>query len=121
MNERQRELAEQLIKDYQDDANELYYKINRNGVLAFCGLGMAIAIFAVGGELTTNEIVDNLIGITSGASVIVNGISAVKRIVRKEAIEQRIREIEYDLLMDSLSDNKPKVYQKTINDKNNMI
>ena len=78
---------------------------------------MAIAIFAIGGELTTNEIVDNLIGITSGASVIVNGISAVKRIVRKEALEQRIREIEYDLAMDELSTEKPKIYQKSVNDK----
>lgn len=117
MNEQQRQLAEQLINEYQNETNDLYYKINRNGVFAFCGLGMAIAIFAVGGELTTNEIVDNLIGITSGASVIVNGISAVKRIVRKEALEQRIREIEYDLAMDELSTDKPKVYQKTINDK----
>lgn len=117
MNEQQRKLAEKLIDDYQNDANDLYYKINRNGVFAFCGLGMAIAIFAIGGELTTNEIVDNLIGITSGASVIVNGISAVKRIVRKEALEQRIREIEYDLAMDELSTDKPKIYQKSINDK----
>lgn len=84
---------------------------------AFCGLGMSIAIFAIGGDLTTNEIVDNLIGITSGASVIVNGISAVKRIVRKEALEQRIREIEYDLAMDELSTDKQKIYQKSINDK----
>lgn len=117
MNEQQRNYAEQLINEYQNESNDLYYKINRNGVFAFCGLGMAIAIFAVGGELTTNEIVDNLIGITSGASVIVNGISAVKRIVRKESLEQSIREIECDLAMDSLSTDKPKVYQKTINDK----
>ena len=41
----------------------------------------------------------------------------IKRIVRKEALEQRIREIEYDLEMASLSTDKPKVYQKTINDK----
>lgn len=117
MNEQQRKYAEKLILDYQNESNELYYKINRNGVFAFCGLGMAIAIFAIGGELTTSEIADNLIGITSGATVIINGISAVKRIVRKEALEQRIREIEYDLEMASLSTDKPKVYQKTINDK----
>lgn len=117
MNEQQRKLAEQLIDEYQNEANDLYYKINRNGVFAFCGLGMAIAIFAIGGELTTNEIVDNLIGVTSGATVIINSISAVKRIVRKEILEQRIREIEYDLEMASLSTDNPKIYQKTINDK----
>lgn len=117
MNEQQREFAEQLINEYRKDANDLYYKINRNGVFAFCGLGMAIAIFAVGGELTTNELVDNLIGITSGATVIVNGISAVKRIVEREALKQRVREIEYDLAMDELNSERPKVYQKTINDK----
>lgn len=117
MNEQQKEFAEGLIAEYQEEVNDLYFKINRNGVFAFCGLGMAIAIFAIGGELTSNEIIDNLIGVTSGASVVVNGISAVKRIIRREALQQRIREIDYDLAMDSLSTDKPKVYQKTNNDK----
>ena len=40
-----------------------------------------------------------------------------KRIVRKEALEQRIREIEYDLAMDEQSTEKPKIYQKSVNDK----
>lgn len=117
MNEQQREFAEKLIEEYETDVNDLYYKINRNGLVAFCGLGMAIAIFAAGGEVTSNEAINNFIGVSSGASVIVNGISAVKRICRREALKQRIREIEYDLAMDSLSTDKPKVYQKTIADK----
>lgn len=113
MNEQQREYAEGLIEEYQQDINDLYFKINRNGMFAFCGLGMAIAILAVGGELTPSETIDNFIAVSSGASVIVNGISAVKRICRREALKQRIREIEYDLTMDELSTEKPKVYEKT--------
>ena len=114
MNEQQKAFAKETIDEYQSEVNDLYYKINRNGVFAFCGLGMAIAILAVGGELTPSETIDNVIAVLSGASVITNGISAVKRIVRREALEQRIREIEYDLTMDDLSsEDKPKVYQKT--------
>jgi hypothetical protein len=113
MNEQQKAFAKETIDEYQSEVNDLYYKINRNGVFAFCGLGMAIAILAVGGELTPSETVDNVVAVLSGASVITNGISAVKRIVRREALKQRIREIEYDLTMDDLSTDKPKVYQKT--------
>lgn len=50
MNEQQREYAESLKEDYQNSVSDLYYKINRNNVFAFCGLGMSIAIFAIGGE-----------------------------------------------------------------------
>lgn len=117
MNEQQREYAESLKEDYQNSVSDSYYKINRNGVFAFCGLGMSIAIFAIGGELTPYETLDNFIGVLSGASVIVNGISAVKRICEREALKQRIREIEYDLKIDDLSSDKPKIYQKTPIDK----
>ena len=117
MNEQQREYARNLKEEYQKTVLDLYYKINRNGVFAFCGLGMSIAIFAIGGELTPYEALDNFIGVLSGASVIVNGISAVKRICEREALKQRIREIEYDLKMDELSIEKPKVYTKTQFDK----
>lgn len=117
MNEQQREYAEKLKEEYQAIVNDLYFKINRNGMFAFLGFGMAFAILGIGGELTTNEVIDNFIGVTSGASVIVNAISAVKRIVERETLKQRIREIDYDLTMDELSAERPKVYQKTINDK----
>ena len=117
MNEQQREYAEKLKEEYQTIINDLYFKINRNGMFAFLGLGMALAIFSIGGELTNNEVIDNLVGVTSGASVVVNSICAVKRIVEREHLKQRVREIDYDLTMDELSTEKPKVYQKTINDK----
>lgn len=117
MNEQQREFAEKQKEEYQSLVNDLYFKINRNGLFAFLGFGMAVAILGIGGELTNNEIIDNLVGVTSGASVIVNCVSGVKRIVEREALKQRIREIDYDLTMDSLSTDRPKVYQKTINDK----
>ena len=116
MNDSQREFAETLKNKYQEEVDSLFFKINRNGMFAFLGVGMAIAIFGIGGELSGNEITDNLVGVLSGASVVVNAVSGVKRIVEREALKQRIREIEYDLEMDALSTEKPKLYQKTIND-----
>ena len=117
MNEQQRAYSKQQIENYKQEVSELYYKINRNGVFAFCGLGLSIAIFAIDGEFTPYETLDNLIGVLSGASVVINGISAIKRTCEREALSQRIREIEYDLKMDELNEDKPKVYQKTNTDK----
>ena len=117
MNEQQREYAKNLKEEYQKTVPDLYYKINRNGMFAFCGLGMSIAIFAIGGKITPYETLDNFIGVLSGATVVVNGISAGKRICEREALKQRIREIEYDLKMEDLSSSKPKIYQKTPIDK----
>ena len=113
MNDQQREYAKILIGKHKKSVSDLYYKINRNGVFAFCGLGIAIAKFAVGGEITPNETVDNFIGLISGATVIINGICAVNRIVERENLKQRILQIEYDLKMDELKEEHPKVYQKT--------
>lgn len=115
MNEQQIEHTKSEIKKYNQDINELWYKINRSGLFAFCGTGLAIAIFAIDNELT-NEILENFIGVMSAASVVYNATSAVKRIVRRESLQQTVRYLEHELAMDELSDDeKPKQYVKKTN------
>ena len=64
-------------------------------------------IFAIEKEQpVVNEMLENFIGVTSAASVVVNATSATKKIVKRELLQQEVRKLEYDLAMDELD--KPK-------------
>lgn len=107
MNKLQRDFTEDIIKNYNEEINELYYKINRNAMFAFLGTALAITIFAIEKEQpVVNEMLENFIGVTSAASVVVNATSATKKIVKRELLQQEVRKLEYDLAMDELD--KPK-------------
>ena len=108
MNEKQVEYTKKEIKDYSQEIDELWYKINRSGLFAFLGTGLAIAIFAIENEQqAVNEMLENFIGIASAASTVVNTTSCLKRIVRRESLKHTVRILEHELAMNELDD-KPK-------------
>lgn len=118
MNEQQRNLKIELLKNYQQEIQNLYFKANRSAMFAFLGVGMAIAIFSIDGEFSHNEVMDNFIGVLSAASAVTNATIGTKRIVQQELLKQEARQLEVDLAMDELENpEKPKVYSKKLEDK----
>lgn len=110
MNEKQKNYTLNEIKGYKEQVNELWYRINRNALFAFCGTGLAISIFGMDKE-TVNTVVENFVGIVSAASVVYNATSAVRRIAERESLNHTVRILEHELEMDNLQE-KPKVYTK---------
>lgn len=113
MNEQQRNYTINEIKKYNDRINDLYFRTNRHGFFTFCGVALAVAIFAInGGEFSGNEITDNFVGITSTGFAAYSGVKAVQSICEKASLEHTVRVLEHDLAMDELDD-KPKQLIKT--------
>ena len=107
MNQAQRDHTKETIANYQQEINRLYYKINQNAMFAFLGTSLAITIFAIEQEQEAlNESLKNLLGILSGASTVINATCCVKKIVKRELLEQDVRNMEYNLKIDELD--KPK-------------
>ena len=119
MNEQQRNYKIDLLKNYQAEIQRLYFQVNRSGMFAFLGVGMAIAIFSIDGEFSHSEVMDNFIGVLSASSAVTNATIGTKRIVERELLKQDARQLEIELAMDELeSPEKPKVYSKKLEDKN---
>lgn len=107
MNEQQRNYTIKEIERYNDTTDDLYFKVNRNAFFAFCGVALAVAIFAInGGEFTGSETTDNLVGVSSAGLAAYNSIKAVQRICEKASLEHTVRVLEHNLAMDELD--KPK-------------
>lgn len=107
MNESQKDYTIKKIAEYKETIDDLYFGINRNTLFAFCGVGLAVAIFAInGGEFSGNEILDNFVGVTSAGSTVFNGISAVKKICEKAGLEHTVRTLEHQLVMSNLEQSK---------------
>ena len=105
MNDQQKEYTIKEIDKYNGQINDLYYKTNRNAMFTFCGVSLAVVIFALnGGEFSGNEILDNFIGITSIASSTVSGIKAIQSICEKAGLEHTVRDLEYNLKMEELEE-----------------
>lgn len=119
MNEQQRNFKIEILKNYQEEIQRLYFMVNRSGMFTFLGVGMAIAIFSIDGEFSHSEVMDNFVGVLSAASAVTNATIGTKRIVERELLKQDARKLEIELAMDELeSPEKPKVYSKKIQDKN---
>lgn len=119
MNEQQRKFKIELLKNYEEEILKTYFQANRSGVFAFLGVGMAVAIFAIDGEFSHNEVIDNFVGIISAASAVTNATIGTKRIVKHEMLKQEVRLLELELANDELEHpEKPKVYSKKLQDKN---
>lgn len=119
MNEQQRKFKIELLKNYEEEILKTYFQANRSGMFTFLGVGMAIAIFAIDGEFSHNEVIDNFVGIISAASAVTNATIGTKRIVKHEMLKQEVRLLELELANDELEHpEKPKVYSKKLQDKN---
>ena len=119
MNEQQRNFKIELLKNYEEEILKTYFQANRSGMFVFLGVGMAIAIFAIDGEFSHNEVIDNFVGIISAASAVTNATIGTKRIVKHEMLKQEVRLLELELANDELEHpEKPKVYSKKLQDKN---
>ena len=119
MNEQQRNFKIEILKNYEEEIQRLYFQVNRSGMFTFLGVGMAVAIFAIDGEFSHNEVMDNFIGIISAASAVTNATIGTKRIVERELLKQDARQLEVELANDELENpEKPKVYSKKLQDKN---
>ena len=119
MNEQQRNFKIELLKNYEEEILKTYFQANRSGMFAFLGVGMAIAIFAIDGEFSHNEVIDNFVGIISAASAVTNATIGTKRIVKHEMLKQEVRLLELELANDELEHpEKTKVYSKKLQDKN---
>ena len=119
MNEQQRNFKIEILKNYQEEIQRLYFMVNRSGMFTFLGVGMAIAIFSIDGEFSHSEVMDNFVGVLSAASAVTNATIGTKRIVERELLKQDVRKLEIELAMDELENpEKPKVYSKKIQDKN---
>ena len=119
MNEQQRNFKIEILKNYQEEIQRLYFMVNRSGMFTFLGVGMVIAIFSIDGEFSHSEVMDNFVGVLSAASAVTNATIGTKRIVERELLKQDARKLEIELAMDELeSPEKPKVYSKKIQDKN---
>lgn len=115
MNEPQREYTIKEIKRYSERVDDLYYSVNKHAFFTFCGVALAVAIFAInGGEFTGIETTDNLVGVTSTGFAAYNGVKAVQRICEKASLEHTVRVLEHDLAMDDLD--KPKQLVKVPNE-----
>ncbi len=118
MNEQQRKFKIELISDYEEEIRKTYFQINRNGLFTFLGVGMVIAIFGVEAEFTSNEVMDNVVGILSAATAITNATVGTKRIISHENMKKEVRLLEVDLANDELEHPElPKVYSKKLQDK----
>ena len=119
MNEQQRNFKIEILKNYQEEIQRLYFMVNRSSMFTFLGVGMAIAIFSIDGEFSHSEVMDNFVGVLSAASAVTNATIGTKRIVERELLKQDARKLEIELAMDELeSPEKPKVYSKKIQDTN---
>ena len=119
MNEQQRNFKIEILKNYQEEIQRLYFMVNRSGMFTFLGVGMAIAIFSIDGEFSHSEVIDNFVGVLSAASAVTNATIGTKRIIERELLKQDARKLEIELTMDELeSPEKPKVYSKKLQDKN---
>lgn len=119
MNEQQRNFKIEILKNYQEEIQRLYFMANRSGMFTFLGVGMAIAIFSIDGEFSHSEVMDNFVGVLSAASAVTNATIGTKRIIERELLKQDARKLEIELAMDELeSPEKPKVYSKKLQDKN---
>lgn len=119
MNEQQRNFKIEILKNYQEEIQRLYFMVNRSGMFTFLGVGMVIAIFSIDGEFSHSEVMDNFVGVLSAASAVTNATIGTKRIVERELLKQEARKLEIELAMDELENpEKPKVYSKKIQDKN---
>ena len=119
MNEQQRNFKIEILKNYQEEIQRLYFMVNRSSMFTFLGVGMAIAIFSIDGEFSHSEVMDNFVGVLSAASAVTNATIGTKRIVERELLKQDARKLEIELAMDELeSPEKPKVYSKKLQDKN---
>lgn len=119
MNEQQRNFKIEILKNYQEEIQRLYFMVNRSGMFTFLGVGMAIAIFSIDGEFSHSEVIDNFVGVLSAASAVTNATIGTKRIIERELLKQDARKLEIELAMDELeSPEKPKVYSKKLQDKN---
>ena len=119
MNEQQRNFKIEILKNYQEEIQRLYFMVNRSGMFTFLGVGMVIAIFSIDGEFSHSEVMDNFVGVLSAASAVTNATIGTKRIVERELLKQDVRKLEIELAMDELENpEKPKVYSKKIQDKN---
>lgn len=119
MNEQQRNFKIEILKNYQEEIQRLYFMANRSGMFTFLGVGMAIAIFSIDGEFSHSEVIDNFVGVLSAASAVTNATIGTKRIIERELLKQDARKLEIELAMDELeSPEKPKVYSKKLQDKN---
>ena len=104
---------------YEEEIQRLYFQVNRSGMFTFLGVGMAVAIFAIDGEFSHSEVMDNFVGIISAASAVTNATIGTKRIVERELLKQDARQLEVELANDELENpEKPKVYSKKLQDKN---
>ena len=119
MNEQQRKFKIELLKNYEEEILRTYFLVNRSGMFAFLGVGMAIAIFSIDGEFSHSEVMDNFVGVLSAASAVTNATIGTKRIIKHENLKQEARLLEVELAMDELENpEKPKVYSKKLQDKN---
>lgn len=119
MNEQQRNFKIEILKNYQEEIQRLYFMVNRSGMFTFLGVGMAIAIFSIDGEFSHSEVMDNFVGVLSAATAVTNATIGTKRIIEHELLKQDARKLEIELAMDELeSPEKPKVYSKKLQDKN---
>ena len=119
MNEQQRNFKIEILKNYQEEIQRLYFMANRSGMFTFLGVGMAIAIFSIDGEFSHSEVIDNFVGVLSAASAVTNATIGTKRIIERELLKQDARKLEIELAMDELeSPENPKVYSKKLQDKN---
>mgnify|MGYP003309858894 CR=1 FL=1 len=79
MNEQQRKFKIEILKNYEEEIQRLYFQVNRSGMFTFLGVGMAVAIFAIDGEFSHSEVMDNFVGIISAASAVTNATIGTKR------------------------------------------
>lgn len=115
MNEQQKEFTIKEISHYNEEINDLHYKVNRSAFFTLCGVGLAVTIFVINnGEFVGNEIVDNLVGTASAASAVYNGIKAVQRICERTSLKHMVRTLEHDLTMSDLEAPKQLVKEKNM-------
>ena len=91
MNEQQRNFKIEILKNYQEEIQRLYFMVNRSGMFTFLGVGMVIAIFSIDGEFSHSEVMDNFVGVLSAASAVTNATIGTKRIVERELLKQDAR------------------------------
>ena len=81
MNEQQRKFKIEILKNYEEEIQRLYFQVNRSGMFTFLGVGMAVAIYAIDGEFSHSEVMDNFVGVLSAASAVTNATIGTKRII----------------------------------------
>lgn len=113
MNKQQKDYTIKEIDSYNKQIDSLYYRINRNAMFTFCGVGLAVATFVMNnGEVPTNEVLDNFIGVAASGAAVYNGVKAVQRICERASLQHTVRMLEHEKAMSELETPKKMVKRK---------